>query len=70
MGNAELARNPENAGISHIRNDNPDVCRQVTGADLLEDRSTICSLARAEDAQRKAAHFESQASFSSISEVE
>jgi hypothetical protein len=41
MGNAELARNLENAGIGHIRNNDPDVCRQVTGADLLEDRPTI-----------------------------
>ena len=41
MGNAELPRNFENAGIGHIRKDDPDVCRQVTGADLLEDRPTI-----------------------------
>jgi len=41
MGNTELARNLENAGIGHIRNDDPDVCRQVTGVDLLEDRPTI-----------------------------
>jgi hypothetical protein len=41
IGNAERARNPENAGIGHIRDDDPDVCRQVAGADLLEDRPTI-----------------------------
>jgi hypothetical protein len=41
MGNAELTRNLENAGTGHIRNDDPNVCRQVTGADLLEDRPTI-----------------------------